>query len=77
MDYLEDDYDDEFYSNENNNPPQGGESADEGSRRRQKRYISARQVNVSMTEYLDTGTWYLSVYNDGLATIKVNNFPFK
>lgn len=33
---------------------------------RERRFIHDRGVNVSLVEYLDTGTWYLAIYNDGI-----------
>ncbi|KAK8385757.1 hypothetical protein O3P69_016491 [Scylla paramamosain] len=33
---------------------------------RERRFIHDRGVNVTLVEYLDTGTWYLAIYNDGI-----------
>ncbi|CAL4070306.1 unnamed protein product [Meganyctiphanes norvegica] len=33
---------------------------------RQRRFLREREVNVSLVEYLDTGMWYLSIYNDAI-----------
>lgn len=39
---------------------------------RPKRFVE-RRINVTVVEYLDTGKWYLSVYNDGLGTNEVTS----
>ncbi|KAL7643035.1 UNVERIFIED_CONTAM: hypothetical protein RMT77_006324 [Armadillidium vulgare] len=38
---------------------------------RSKRFLSERRVNVSIVEYLDTGKWYISIFNDGLGLNQV------
>lgn len=38
---------------------------------RTKRFTDLLTVNVSVTEFLDTGIWYLALYNDGLETSQV------
>ena len=43
---------------------------------RTKRFLNPRLVNTSIVEYLDTGTWYLSIYNDGLGSIQVTKIYF-
>lgn len=40
---------------------------------RERRFIHDRGVNVSLVEYLDTGTWYLSIYNDGIGMNEVGD----
>lgn len=39
---------------------------------RERRFIHDRGVNVSLVEYLDTGTWYLAIYNDGIGMNEVS-----
>ncbi|XP_047488076.1 teneurin-a-like [Penaeus chinensis] len=34
---------------------------------RARRFIHDHSVNLSLVEYLDTGTWYLAIYNDGIS----------
>ena len=39
---------------------------------RSKRYLNEHEVNVTLIEYLDTGRWYISIYNDALGYNKVS-----
>ncbi|XP_068237245.1 uncharacterized protein [Palaemon carinicauda] len=41
---------------------------------RQRRFTSDHKVNVSLVEHLDTGMWYLGVYNDGIGWSQVELF---
>ena len=41
---------------------------------RERRFIHDRGVNVTLVEYLDTGTWYLAIYNDGIGWNEVSGW---
>lgn len=47
--------------------------ASDSANSRSKRYLTERLHNVSVVEYLDTGKWYLFIYNDGLAINQVSS----
>ena len=48
----------------------------DGRRERRSASQMPMRVNVTLLQYLDTGRWFLSVYNDDLRSHQVSEFFF-